>query len=191
MLASHRHCYCCWRTLPLRVWMMFLPSVLWHCWLGSRKGIRPVKNLSCGVLAWLSVWSEMQACIWPSWCHCHSLSLASVKSRLVLPFWFRLIRVVPEKGPLNLGIVELCATILKIMRALFAHYAHLFRFCITRRLIQDRQNSLPPSSRTSDFLYCLAWSAALTLAEWSLLLSGFFEYSSIDKMLRGMPMLND
>ena len=25
----------------------------------------------------------------PSWCHCHSLSLASVKSRLVLPFWYR------------------------------------------------------------------------------------------------------
>ena len=25
-----------------------------------------------------------------SWCHCHSLSLASVKSRLVLPFWYRL-----------------------------------------------------------------------------------------------------
>ena len=22
----------------------WLPSVLWHCWLGSRKGIRPVKN---------------------------------------------------------------------------------------------------------------------------------------------------
>ena len=28
-------------------------------------------------------------------------SLASVKSRLVLPFWYRLTRVVPEKGPLN------------------------------------------------------------------------------------------
>jgi len=26
------------------------------------------------VLAWLSVWSEMQTCIWPSWCHCRSLS---------------------------------------------------------------------------------------------------------------------
>jgi len=37
------------------------------------------------VLAWLSAWSEVQTCIWPSWCHCHSLSLASVKSRLVLP----------------------------------------------------------------------------------------------------------
>ena len=33
---------------------------------------------------WLSVWGEVQICIWPSWCHWHSLSLASVKSRLVL-----------------------------------------------------------------------------------------------------------
>ena len=43
----------------------------------------------------------MQTCIWLSLCHCYSLSLASVKSRLVLPFWYRLTRVVPEKGPLN------------------------------------------------------------------------------------------
>ena len=78
-----------------------LQSVLWHCWLGDRKGIRPVKQLSGGVLAWLSVWSEVQTCIRPSWCHCHSLSLALVKSRLVLPFWYRLTWVVPEKGPLN------------------------------------------------------------------------------------------
>jgi len=28
-------------------------------------------------------------------------SLASVKSILVLPFWYRLTRVVPDKGPLN------------------------------------------------------------------------------------------
>ena len=75
--------------------------------------------------------------------------------------------------------------------ALSANYAHLFRFCITHSLIQDRQNSLLPSSKTSDFLYCLAGSAALTLAEWSLLLSGFFKYLCIDEMLRGMPMLND
>ena len=53
------------------------------------------------MLAWLSVWSEEQTCIWPSWCHCHSLSLASVKSRLVLPLWYRLTRVVLGKGPLN------------------------------------------------------------------------------------------
>ena len=78
-----------------------LPSVLWRCWLGGRKGIRPVKKLSGGVLAWLSVWGEVQTCIWPSWCHCHSQSLASVKSRLVLPFWYRLTRVVPAKGLLS------------------------------------------------------------------------------------------
>ena len=29
------------------------------------------------------------------------LSLASVKSRLVLPFWHWLTRIIPEKGPLN------------------------------------------------------------------------------------------
>jgi len=25
-----------------------LPSVLWHCWLGGRKGIRPVKKWEDG-----------------------------------------------------------------------------------------------------------------------------------------------
>ena len=59
------------------------------------------KKLSGGVLAWLSVWSEVQTCIQPSWCHRHSLSLASVKSRLVLPFQYRLTWVVPDKGSLN------------------------------------------------------------------------------------------
>jgi len=39
-----------------------------------------------------------------SWCHCHSLSLASVKSRLVLPFWYWLTQVVPEKGPSNVCV---------------------------------------------------------------------------------------
>ena len=83
---------------------MLVPSVLWHCWLGGRKGIRPVKKLSGRVLAWLSVWSKVQTCIWPSWFHYHSLSLAPVKSRLVLPFWYRLTRVVPEKEPLNVCV---------------------------------------------------------------------------------------
>ena len=86
-----------------------MPSVLWCCWLGGRKGIRPVKKLSGEVLAWWTIWSEVQTCICPSWCHCHSLSLASVKSRLVLPFWYRPTRVVLKKGPLN-G----CVCVLKV-----------------------------------------------------------------------------
>ena len=39
----------------------------------------------------------MQTCIWLSWCYCHSLSLASVKSRLVLPFWYWLTWLVRVK----------------------------------------------------------------------------------------------
>ena len=43
----------------------------------------------------------------PSWCHCHSLSLASVKSRLVLPFRYRLTQVVPGKRPLDVCVLVL------------------------------------------------------------------------------------
>jgi len=66
--------------------------------VGWQEGHLACKKLSGGVLAWLSVWSEVQTCIWPSGFHCHSLSLASVKSRLVLPFLYGLTRVVPDKG---------------------------------------------------------------------------------------------
>jgi len=44
---------------------------------------RPVKKVSGRVLVWLSVWGEMRILIWPSWCHCYSLSLAPV-----IPDWF-------------------------------------------------------------------------------------------------------
>ena len=69
--------------------------------VGRQEGHPACKKLIGGVLAWLSVWSEVQTCTWPSWCHCHSLSFASVKSRLVLPFWYRPTRAIPEKGLLN------------------------------------------------------------------------------------------
>ena len=69
--------------------------------VGRQEGHPACKKMSGGVLAWLSVWSKVQTCICPSWCHCHSLSLSSVKSRLFLPFWYRLTQVVLEKRPLN------------------------------------------------------------------------------------------
>jgi len=49
-----------WATLFIHLFTGWLPSVIWHCWLGGRKGIRPVKKLSDEVLAWLSVCSEVQ-----------------------------------------------------------------------------------------------------------------------------------
>ena len=33
--------------------------------VGRQKGHPACKKLSGGVLAWLSVWSEMQTCMWP------------------------------------------------------------------------------------------------------------------------------
>jgi len=79
--------------------------------VGRQEGHPACKKLSGRVLVWLSVCSELQTCIWPSWWHCHSLSVASVKSGLVLPFWYRLTWVVREKGLLN---VCMCVRVVKI-----------------------------------------------------------------------------
>jgi len=57
-----------------------------HCHSSFILVVKLSYMLRGGMLAWLFVWSEVQTCIWPSWCHCHSLSLVSVKSRLVLTF---------------------------------------------------------------------------------------------------------
>ena len=47
-------------------------------------------------------------------CHCHSLSLASVKSRLFFPFWYRLTWVVPDKGLLNVCVC-VCVSVLHLV----------------------------------------------------------------------------
>ena len=88
-----------------------VPSVLWQCWLGGRKGIRPVKKLSSGVLVWLSVWREVQTCIRPSWCHCHSLSLASVKSRFGFAFLVPAHLGSPEQRAVKRVCVCVCACV--------------------------------------------------------------------------------
>ena len=72
-------CCCCWKAFSALTLLV-----------GWQEEHPACKKLSGVVLALLSVWSEVQTCIWSSWCHCYSLSLASVKSRLVLPFWYRL-----------------------------------------------------------------------------------------------------
>jgi len=44
-------------------------------------------HLACKKTEWwdvgMVIWDEVQTCIWPSRCHCHSLSLAPVN-----PDWF-------------------------------------------------------------------------------------------------------
>ena len=105
--------------------------MLWHCWLGGRKGIRSVKIL----IGWL-LWSKVQTCMWPSWCHCHSLSLASVKSRLVLPFWYWLTWIVLQKGLLNRCVCVstfcafLCLTAVRSRCSCSIDAAHFYRCCM-------------------------------------------------------------
>ena len=136
-------------------------SVLWHCWLGGRKGIRPVKKLSGGVLAWLSVWCEVQTCIWPSGFHCHSLSLAPVKSRLVLPFWYRLTWVVPDRGPLN-GCVCVCNDVT-------CHYSNKPVLSLSTRLSTWRYPHLLLSARHLQKISTDSWYTASAAIDWYLL----------------------
>jgi len=75
--------------------------------VGRQEGHTACKKLSDGVLVWLSVWSEVQTCIQPICCHCYSLSLASVKSRLVSPFWYRLTWV-RLGSPRQMAIKQVC-----------------------------------------------------------------------------------
>jgi len=93
--------------------------------VGRQDGHPACKKLSGGVLAWFSVWSEVQTCIWPSGFHCHSLSLAPVKSRLVSPFWCRLTWVVPDWGLLNGCVCVFYVTYLVL------HHWNLALLCAT------------------------------------------------------------
>ena len=105
------------------------------------------------MLAWLSVWSEVQTCIWPSCCQCHSLSLASVKSRLALPFWYGITQVVPDKGPLN-GCVCIVSAVALMDNSpsLSLHFSQInISLCVTDRW-----------GRWSFWMWglCPAWSVA-------------------------------
>ena len=77
-----------------------MPLVLWRFWLGGRKGIWPVKEREwwgAGVVVCSEDSGLHMAQLMP-------LSLASVKSRLVLPFWYRLTLVVLDKGSLHVCV---------------------------------------------------------------------------------------
>ena len=89
----------------LMVTALFLPSVLWRCWLGGRKGTRPVKKLEwwgAGVVICLERDADLhmaQLMPLPLTVSCFS------KIQIVFfPFWYRPTWVVPEKGPLNVCV---------------------------------------------------------------------------------------
>ena len=96
-----KHCYFVVSALTL-----LLPPVLWCCWLGGRKGIWPVKNWVVGCCLEQGAGLHM-AQLMPL-----PFTVLSVKSTLVLPFWYRLTWVVPEKVRLNGCVCECALTLL-------------------------------------------------------------------------------
>ena len=64
--------------------LSLLPSVYWRCWLGGRKGIRPVKNWVAGVACLLAAIHLLLTYLLPPknlrgalYCHCHSVTHAA------------------------------------------------------------------------------------------------------------------
>ena len=79
----------------------FLPSVLWRCWFGGRKGIRPVKTERWGAGMVISLEQGTNLHMAQLMPLPLTVSCFSKIQTMVLPFWYRLTWVVPEKGPLN------------------------------------------------------------------------------------------
>ena len=70
--------------------------------VGRQEGRPACKKLSGEVLAWLSICLEQGADLHMAQLMPLPLTVfALIKSRLVLPFWYWLTRVVLDKGPLN------------------------------------------------------------------------------------------
>jgi len=80
-----------------------LPSVLWRCWLGGRKGIRPVKTewWGTGVVICLDRGTSDLYLVQLMPLPPYPIISCSSKIQNGLPFWCRFIQVVLEKRPLN------------------------------------------------------------------------------------------
>jgi len=73
------------------------------------------RKLSGEVLAWLSVWSEVQMiCIWSSWCHCHPIISCSSKIQNCLTFLVPAYRAHPGKQAVKRVSHQDCCTVIYI-----------------------------------------------------------------------------
>ena len=144
------------------IFSLFVPPVLWHYWLdwlSIMKSIRPVKIQWWGI--GVVICRERGAdCLQLDPLPDTSLSLAPVKSRLVLPFWYRLTQVVLEKRPLN-G----CSSVVVVyvyaiyfctffVFALFCQYMCIMFFCY---------------GRPATISWCLHWQSVCHCNSWYIL----------------------
>ena len=116
-------------TKPVRVEYL-LPSLLWHCWLSDRKGIWAIKN-------WVTVcWhgympvSTCRFAYGPADATAtHYLFLQKIQigfTFLVLSFWCRLTRVVPDK--IQEGRKMVCVYVCVMCVSVRVEYLYLLWF---------------------------------------------------------------
>ena len=124
--------------------------------VGQQEGHAACKKLSSGMLAWLSAWSEVQViCVWLSWCHWHSLSLAPIN-----PDWFyfsgiRLTQVVPDKWPLNRCTNTNVVILIRLLQQSTLQYCYIFSFVHLSHAGSALKSS---NNQHSDSLYTLVFS---------------------------------
>ena len=157
-------------TVYMEHWIAFSALTLL---VGRQEGHPACKKLSSGVLVWLSAWSEVQTCIWPSGFHCHSLSLASVKSRLVLPFWYRLTWVVPDKGPLNECMYIVCLYRMLPHLSFFLHFSLLIffdwwmhAFVVSGLVFSIPAQEIGLGNCLRNDIFCVEWDVKPQLSQW-------------------------
>jgi len=96
------------------IYPLSVPSVLWRCWLGGGKGIRPVKNRVVICLERVADLHMAQLIPLPLTVSCSS------KIQIGFTFLVLVTRVVPEKGPLN-GCV--------CVRSSYVCFYHAYSIC--------------------------------------------------------------
>jgi len=104
------------------------------------------------VLAWLSVWSEVQMiCIWSSWCHCHPIISCFIEIQIGLTF---LVPAYPGcwKRPLN-GCLSVLLWLVWVRGRILLYYTVMPLWCRCRNdnesLLSDWVDWISDSSDSS------------------------------------------
>ena len=89
--------------------------------VGRQEGHPACKKLSGGVLVWLSVWSKVLTCIWPSWWHCHSVLTVSCCSKIQIGFTFLVPAHLGSPGKRAVKRVCVCVHVLILLFVASVH----------------------------------------------------------------------
>ena len=126
--------------------------------VGQHEGQLACKKLSGGVLAWFlsGARSDLHmAQLMP-------LSLASVKSRLLLPFWYRLTWVVPDKGLFSMCVrvrvrAHVCVCIDKsgMMTAKKSYWHYMCDCLASNKYLKDGLRFVRTLTEVSIHCFCL------------------------------------